>query len=171
MKQCKKCGTITDAFSIERMNKDGFRGACKSCTRKYNQWHYQKNKEVHFAKAEKWRVANREKINRGKQTVLGRYKGARYRAEKSGREWTLTLAEFEELCAQDCRYCNGFFGAVVSGSGLDRLDSTKGYTLDNVWPCCKHCNALKLHSHTPAETLAMVQLLIQMRGPKLHAVK
>jgi hypothetical protein len=28
-------------------------------------------------------------------------------------------------------------------SGLDRVDTTKGYTLDNVVPCCKHCNRSK----------------------------
>ena len=28
--------------------------------------------------------------------------------------------------------------------GLDRVDSSKGYTLENVVPCCKHCNTAKM---------------------------
>lgn len=28
-------------------------------------------------------------------------------------------------------------------NGLDRIDSSKGHTLDNVVPCCKHCNYAK----------------------------
>ena len=38
---------------------------------------------------------------------------------------------------------------VYRHNGIDRIDSNKGYTLDNVLPCCKYCNAAKLdHSQT-----------------------
>jgi 5-methylcytosine-specific restriction endonuclease McrA len=28
-------------------------------------------------------------------------------------------------------------------NGIDRLDSSKGYFMDNVVSCCKHCNSAK----------------------------
>lgn len=171
MKQCKKCGVCTDAFSIEKMNKDGLRGACKNCVTLYNQGHYLNNKEKHFAKAEKWRKKNQQLIKGRKKGISARFSSSRYRASKQNREWAITLEEYTAICSQPCAYCDGRFGIVRTGSGLDRLDSARGYTLDNICSCCKHCNQLKMDCHTPEETHAMVQLLIEMRRPKLHVVK
>jgi 5-methylcytosine-specific restriction endonuclease McrA len=28
-------------------------------------------------------------------------------------------------------------------NGIDRIDSSKGYEIDNVVPCCKNCNTMK----------------------------
>jgi hypothetical protein len=36
-----------------------------------------------------------------------------------------------------------FTGIRWMTSGLDRIDSDKGYTLDNVVPCCRNCNRAK----------------------------
>jgi len=33
-------------------------------------------------------------------------------------------------------------------NGLDRIDNAKGYILDNVVPCCKHCNYAKRNMST-----------------------
>jgi len=33
---------------------------------------------------------------------------------------------------------------IISVNGLDRVDSLKSYTLDNVVPCCTQCNLAKL---------------------------
>ena len=30
-------------------------------------------------------------------------------------------------------------------NGIDRVDSSKGYTLDNCVPCCSICNTMKLN--------------------------
>lgn len=73
-----------------------------------------------------------------------------YRA--SGREFTLTREQFDTLTAMPCHYCgtppsnrtrdrNGD-GAFVY-SGLDRVDSTGGYTIGNVVPACVVCNRAK----------------------------
>lgn len=67
-------------------------------------------------------------------------------------EYNLTEEQFKILTRQDCYYC----GAKPSGesnyrvyngsyiyNGLDRIDNTKGYMIDNVVPCCKICNYAK----------------------------
>lgn len=41
-----------------------------------------------------------------------------------------------------CNYC-GDPVLNSTGSSLDRLDSSKGYTITNVVPCCKYCNIAK----------------------------
>lgn len=73
-------------------------------------------------------------------------------AEKRGHSFELTEKQFSELTQQDCYYCGAKPNNIVNqkksnGSytynGIDRVDNTKGYTIDNVVPCCKQCNQAK----------------------------
>lgn len=50
--------------------------------------------------------------------------------------------EYESLLNVGCHYCGK---EVLSENGycLDRVDSSKGYTLHNVVACCKICNFAK----------------------------
>jgi hypothetical protein len=65
----------------------------------------------------------------------------------------ITKEEFRERTQQVCFYCGdpssnrclrtaGAFGAHIY-NGLDRVDPTKGYRIDNLVPCCKVCNRAK----------------------------
>ena len=75
----------------------------------------------------------------------------------------ITLEDFIFLSKQPCNYC-GMVGSnlakdrrgggiyskgklvsdtCISFNGLDRLDSNKFYTKENVTPCCKYCNTAK----------------------------
>ena len=83
--------------------------------------------------------------------IYGKYKA---RAARDSRVFDLTREEFRELCEQDCRFCGAFptasqskthaqLNGVWKHSGLDRIDSSGGYTLGNVQPCCWLCNQLK----------------------------
>jgi len=78
--------------------------------------------------------------------------GAKYRNLK----WTLTDEEVRDLIQKPCYYCgklpenhlnnkdiqNHCRGDFPS-NGLDRIDNSKGYTIDNVVSCCYKCNAMK----------------------------
>jgi len=73
-------------------------------------------------------------------------------AERRGLEWALTEKQVKELTSQPCFYCGvpprqRCRGRRVNGeylyNGLDRVDNTRGYTVDNVVPCCKRCNVAK----------------------------
>jgi hypothetical protein len=80
-----------------------------------------------------------------------------------GFEWSLTDKEFFEITSRDCHYCgaapvecchvarkgNGDYFA----NGIDRIDSTKGYTLENTVPCCSPCNHAK-RNHSKAKFIA-----------------
>lgn len=81
----------------------------------------------------------------------------RKNAETRDVEWALSLNDVSALILLDCAYCgsqpsNKFktinkYGEVeiLVHSGIDRVDSTRGYTIDNVVPCCKVCNTAKLN--------------------------
>lgn len=64
-------------------------------------------------------------------------------------EFTIPFEYFNELISSDCVYC-GCEGTerkhgsyVFVGNGVDRIDSAKGYTFDNVTTACSACNMMK----------------------------
>ena len=59
------------------------------------------------------------------------------RAKGKGLEMSLTVLEFEFMITSECYYCGG------SGGGIDRIDSSLGYTTNNTRPCCFQCNLMK----------------------------
>lgn len=73
-------------------------------------------------------------------------------AESRGIEWGLTEDEVRDIHKQSCFYCGiepsnkarmtrGNGGYVYNG--IDRVDSSLGYTPENVVACCKQCNRSK----------------------------
>ena len=73
-------------------------------------------------------------------------------ARDRGLAWGLSYEDVERLIKQPCFYC----GTINSNhkvtknckegydhNGIDRTDSSRGYFIDNVVPCCKICNRAK----------------------------
>lgn len=84
------------------------------------------------------------------------YRSYRHQAYKKKRPFNLTIQDFRNLTSSNCYYCgrpptqraghqknNGYYYY----NGIDRVDSTLGYDLSNVVPCCKQCNIAK-HDYT-----------------------
>lgn len=79
-------------------------------------------------------------------------------------EWSLTFEEYKNLISMSCYYCDNKLGEPVKRStGLDRLDSNKGYEISNVVSCCYVCNCIKNMFLTPEETQAAVQTVLEIR--------
>lgn len=99
------------------------------------------------------RVRQRHSLDIGQAAfnrILNSYKSS---ARKRHREFLLTDLEFRDLIQQPCHYCNIAYSNVSVSrantgdfkyNGLDRVDSSKGYILGNVVPCCSKCNTAKL---------------------------
>jgi hypothetical protein len=101
------------------------------------------------------------------------YNGARYRAARKGREFTLTRPEVDELLERAGSHCAGCGIEMVARSGrgpsLDRLDNSRGYTADNLAVMCKACNTAK-GVLTGAELLRLAQfVLAQETAAALHS--
>ena len=61
-------------------------------------------------------------------------------AKKDNRIFEITEAEFMEIVKNPCFYC-GTLGKI----GMDRKDSSLGYTTKNCVSCCWRCNYMKRH--------------------------
>lgn len=94
--------------------------------------------------------------------------GARVR----GHAWSLTNEHAAKLTQMPCHYCGaepqGVFGAKrLNGyclyNGIDRVDSTKGYTQENVVACCTTCNRAK-SDRDPEEFMSWVLRVAAHQG-------
>lgn len=78
---------------------------------------------------------------------------SRASARKRKIEWALDRDFFRGLVEKDCYYCglppsqyrktSSKKTLGILTSGIDRIDSSMGYLVVNVVPCCKHCNFAK----------------------------
>ena len=95
--------------------------------------------------AKQWRDANPEKvklINQQRNDNID-YHFINYKrsAETKQLEFAITKGDFMDRIVLPCYYCGiiqpkGF-------NGIDRLDSTEGYTMYNTVSCCEMCNMIK----------------------------
>ena len=80
------------------------------------------------------------------------YTGYKSSAKKRHISFNLSKVDFKKLCLDKCFYCNcaprNILGSwLISGTftynGIDRVNNTLGYSIDNCVPCCKICNFMK----------------------------
>ena len=94
----------------------------------------------------------KSRLPKGLASLRQTFRKYKQTAKMRSHSFKLTEEQFHELTQKDCYYC----GAKPSNigkdahniedytyNGLDRVDNTKGYTIENVVPCCIHCNRAK----------------------------
>lgn len=98
---------------------------------------------------------------KGKNRCLNyTYAGYKKRGIKTG-GFELNIEQFHEITQKNCIYCGCNPKNVIKKetktkgertfiyNGIDRVDNSKGYTLENSVPCCGTCNLMK--KDTPLE--------------------
>jgi hypothetical protein len=80
-------------------------------------------------------------ITRYRSTERYRWSVLKTRAKKRNIRLTLDSEAVIRMLKEPCAYCGR--GPTDRANGLDRLDNEKGYTMDNVVPCCRECNRMK----------------------------
>lgn len=90
--------------------------------------------------------------NKGVQTPMNKlYYKYQKSAEKRGYEFNIDEIDFHYIIQKPCQYCGNTHtsreiskaGFKYEFTGLDRVDNKKGYSINNVIPCCKICNQMK----------------------------
>lgn len=109
---------------------------------------------------------DRSKYSAGEMSYRRYWQDYSRRAKKKGQIFKLSREEFRRLSTSNCVYCgiepslkyNGtdagrknslevrqerFDAGWILVTGVDRVDSSKGYSMDNCVPCCEMCNKAK----------------------------
>lgn len=153
--------TEQKAKAVERSKKSYLKN--KDNLEKQIQWRayksewYRDNKEDILKKKKIWR-----------QQMLGsleyRFKRVIQTAKQRNISFSLTFEQFLRAANQPCYYCNfKLCSQVKEGSGLDRIDSNKGYEIGNVISCGHRCNMIKNDDLTMEETKAAVEAILNLR--------
>lgn len=129
-------------------------------------------KAVRRACSKSWYESNKDKIlqerKEWRKQMLGtfeyRFKRVIQTARQRGIIFSLTLDQFIEAADKQCYYCGGAFcDPVLEGSGLDRIDSNKGYELGNIVSCGFRCNQIKMDDLTMEEAKVAIAAILQFR--------
>lgn len=85
--------------------------------------------------------------------IFGNYKR---NAEKRNLEFNINFDQFKNIINKNCFYCNieplqktGFIRKKINPNskllynGIDRVNNSMGYNIDNIVPCCRNCNFSK----------------------------
>ena len=92
-----------------------------------------------------WRRRNpdkvKEQLERNKRSVVQKIRTYRKQPLKKGVRNELTDAQMKRFFEQNCWYCGHMDARGLCG--IDRIDSSKHYTVDNVVSACKMCNYMK----------------------------
>lgn len=126
--------------------------------------YYWDNREKLLEKQKKFTINNPDIMKIRTRKINARFSCCKSKSKKRNLEWTLILDQFSELIDQPCYYCNNLLGAKSETSyGLDRMDNSKGYHIDNVCSCCLVCNRIKSDVLSVQETIVAVKSILQQR--------
>ena len=126
--------------------------------KEYHKKWYQENKESRDVQNMQWAKQNPERMKQIQKesrlkniesfkeysskyilTQSGRFRSLRGSATARNYSVQITYAQFCEIITMPCIYC----GENEKRIGIDRVDNTKGYTIENSAPCCTPCNMMK----------------------------
>lgn len=130
----------------------------KNYHKEYHKEWYKKNKEKRDTQNIQWSKNNPEKVKVIKDnfsknhpgitkkylkdyqvTLKGKYRTMKNGGLKRNYEVMITFEDFTKIVSNPCAYC----GENEKRIGVDRIDNSKGYTLENSNPCCTICNMMK----------------------------
>ena len=114
------------------------------------------------------RLKNRDEILKKDRTPKRRFQFLVSYAKRRELSCLLTEEQYTELINKPCDYCDNQLASSTdsTGVGLDRLDNSKGYELDNIVPCCVICNRTRNDHFTPEETKIAIGAVIRHRNNK-----
>jgi hypothetical protein len=150
-KECYYCGILQDRGFNGIDRKDQTKGYiienCVSCCKMCNYMKGSTNEEVFIKRAEhiltfQGKIAGNlypECFANHKSALYCQY---RFRALKKQLDFLITPNDYINITKNDCFMC-GKKSDQCHQNGIDRMDNTKGYTIDNVNACCCECNLIK----------------------------
>jgi len=162
-KKCTGCGEEKELSEFHKncTKHDGLQEKCKACRSAWAAGYYLANREKKLKQGREYKKNNREAIQKHdkeyKQSPEGKFSRYKGRAKKKGYKFELDFELFKSLSLATCYHCGG------EGYGIDRLNSSEGYTVSNSVPCCTLCNMSKRH-HDEEVWLQHIVKIIEHKG-------
>jgi hypothetical protein len=165
-KVCNKCKQLLPvlSFSINKSANDGLQSKCRECDKQYQTKRRLKNKEYLLEYGRTYTANKRKDFNYRLQMLLN---ASKQRALKYNREHTITLEDIKSKYPVDGK-CPIFgidlqfnsTGFRDNSPSIDRIDSLKGYTLDNIQIISWKANSIKRNASLE-ELILLVNYLNQ----------
>jgi hypothetical protein len=120
----------------------------------YRQKYYKEHADKHRID-----VCKNARVWRAKNIVKARFNSTKTTCKRKNREFNISLEFYEELSKKPCHYCGR-----EGPNGADRIDNSKGYTIDNVLPCCITCNRIRMDNLTVEEMKVGMSAILEYRN-------
>jgi len=108
--------------------------------------YFQNTKKQHTERMRLWRLKNLDRQRAYardyyKHHITSKSQYGRLKQTAATRNYELTISydAFSKIIASPCLYC----GEIDQRRGIDRINNSLGYTVENAAPCCKICNYMK----------------------------
>jgi hypothetical protein len=148
-KTCKTCKEekLPTEFSLNRAAKDGLQYNCRTCDNKRQAERREKNIGAHLEYARKYQQKRRLDFDYRLQMLIN---ASKQRAKLNGREHNISVEDIKAVYPSDG--CCPIFGLKLEFNGagfrdnspsIDRIDSTRGYTSDNIQIISWKANRIK----------------------------
>jgi hypothetical protein len=165
-KVCNKCKQLLPvlSFSINKSANDGLQSKCRECDKQYQTKRRLENKEYLLEYGRTYTANKRKDFNYRLQMLVN---ASKQRAVKYNREHTITLEDIKSKYPIDGK-CPIFgidlqfnsTGFRDNSPSIDRIDSLKGYTLDNIQIISWKANSIKRNASLE-ELILLVNYLNQ----------
>jgi hypothetical protein len=160
----KKWTKENEEYYKEQQKK--YREKNREYLKEYHRQNYQENVEQ-IKQLRRERNKNKPSISK---SLNQRYDTAKKKSQKRNRIFDITFEQYESLIQPNkCHYCNSPLNKT--GTGLDRKDNKKGYSIDNVVPCCARCNTTFMDNYQYEERLILAESIRKIdeivKNPKL----
>lgn len=155
-KDCQKQQRKDRKPKIEQWVEDNQK-RIKEYNKQYSKEHVEKkraynqaNKEHFKQKRKEYEQENIDKVREQRRILRKKLKTRYKKYEREAHErklvFELSIEEFDEITKMPCEYCGGYYDELngIKFNGIDRINSSDGYTIKNSVPCCGMCNQMKM---------------------------
>lgn len=148
-KLCSSCKTVKSIFDFTKNNaaSDGLQYKCRSCDTEYQKQRRIANKDEMLLYSRNYQANKRKNFDYRLQMLLN---ASKQRSKKKSRENELTIQDIKDAFPKDglcpifgIQLVFGDAGFRENSPSIDRLDSKKGYTKDNIQIISWKANRIK----------------------------
>jgi hypothetical protein len=148
-KHCSRCKAqkLLSEFSLNNKAKDKLQYKCRVCDVEYQAQRRNANKDQFSEYSRQYQKGRRKDFEYRLQMLIN---ASKQRAKNKGRDHNITVADIKAIYPADGR-CP-IFGNILefneagfrdSSPSIDRIDSSKGYTIDNIQVISWKANRIK----------------------------